>query len=129
MPAFTTIAIASQPHIRHTAPKPRAPLNSDERAKHQETREEKQSKIDAQVNRWFNDTLALADKMAAEFEMKPKYFLELFFQVTNPYNTFKAEKAAECRERGETKNAPQIHREYYDEYRDLSDEQKDEIVQ
>ncbi|KAJ7827837.1 hypothetical protein B0H14DRAFT_2594942 [Mycena olivaceomarginata] len=50
-------------------------------------------------------------------------------EVTNPYNTFKSEKVAECRERGDTKNTPQIHHEYYAEYCELADEEKEELVE
>jgi hypothetical protein len=107
--AFTTIATASHPHIRHTEPKKRAPLGPEQKQERKAAREDKQARIDAYVSKWFADTMALADDMAAEFNMKPKYFHELFFQggahmvkhqeAPNAYNAFKSEKAAECRER------------------------------
>jgi hypothetical protein len=55
------------------------------------------------------DTLAKAEALATKFEKKTRYFLDAFFQsgahmvnrqeVVNPYNAFKAQKAAEHRER------------------------------
>ncbi|KAJ7033890.1 hypothetical protein C8F04DRAFT_957094 [Mycena alexandri] len=137
--AFTTISIASQPHARHTTAKPRAPLGPEQKRERREARESKQERIDAAVSAWFSDTMALADKLAVEFDMQPKYFHELFFQggarmVThqehvNPYNAFKSEKAAECRDRGEAKNAPQLHADYHEEYRSLTMEEKDALVE
>ncbi|KAJ7726207.1 hypothetical protein B0H16DRAFT_1735740 [Mycena metata] len=144
---FSTIAIASQPHLRHTEPKKRAPLGPEQKKERKEAREDKQQRIDAaasvltsqQVSKWFSDTMALAEKLAEEFDMKPKYFHELFFQggarmvihqaTVNPYNAFKSEKAAECWERGETKDAPQLHADHFDEYKHLTDAEKDELVE
>ncbi|KAJ7635959.1 hypothetical protein DFH06DRAFT_1002820 [Mycena polygramma] len=137
MPSFT-IGVASQPHIRYTQPKARAPLGPEQKQERKEARQDKQQRIDAYVNKWFADTMILAEKMAKEFDMKPKYFHELFFQggarmvnhqkTTNPYNAFKSEKAAECRERGESLDAADLHREYHDEYSQLTDAEKDTIV-
>jgi hypothetical protein len=54
------------------------------------------------------ETNNLANTMAAEFDLKPRYFLDIFFQggahmithqnALNPYNAFKNLKAAEARE-------------------------------
>ncbi|KAJ7803496.1 hypothetical protein B0H13DRAFT_1671678 [Mycena leptocephala] len=135
---FATIAVASQLHLRFTAPKLRAPLGPEQKQERKDAREKKQARIDAHVNKWFSDTMALAEEMAEEFNMKAKYFHELFFQggthmvkhqeVVNPYNAFKSEKAAECRERGETRDATELHEEYIDEYRALTDAERTEYV-
>ncbi|KAJ7069006.1 hypothetical protein B0H15DRAFT_755894, partial [Mycena belliarum] len=127
-----------QPHARHTEPKKRAPLGPEQRKVRKEARQDKQERIDAAVNKWFSDTMALAQKLAEEFDMKPKYFHDLFFQggarmvihqsTVNPYNAFKSEKAAECRENGEAKDAPQLHIDYHEEYAHMTDEEKDELV-
>ncbi|KAJ6473823.1 hypothetical protein C8R45DRAFT_835193 [Mycena sanguinolenta] len=71
-------------------------------------RELKQAHIDAKVQEWMEYTNGLATSMGEEFDMKPRYFLDIFFQgsvhmikhqeVVNPYNTFKSFKAAELRE-------------------------------
>ena len=106
---FTTIAAASRAHARFTEPKERAPLGADERKARKETAEAKQAEIDSALSKWSSDTLALANELAERYKQKPKYFLEMMFQGgakmvhhqenVNPYNAFKAEKAAECRER------------------------------
>ncbi|KAJ7294037.1 hypothetical protein C8J57DRAFT_1041559 [Mycena rebaudengoi] len=136
---YTTIAITSQPHARHSVPTPRAPLGTEQRKALKEQRDTKQEHMDTRINKWFSDTMALAEEMAVEFKLKPKYFLDIFFQGgarmvrhqnnINSYNTFKLEKAAECRERGESKRAPELHREYFEEYSQLTDAEKDEYVE
>ncbi|KAJ7438530.1 hypothetical protein B0H11DRAFT_1752670 [Mycena galericulata] len=137
--SYTTIALASQPHVRHTEPKQRAPLGPEQRKERADARSIKQSKIDDALAEWFADTLALADKLSAEHKQKPKYFLEMMFQggarmvnqqhKQNPWNAFTAEKAAECRERGESKDAPTLHDEFEAEYRGLTDAQKDKYIE
>ncbi|KAJ6603909.1 hypothetical protein B0H10DRAFT_1957573 [Mycena sp. CBHHK59/15] len=46
-----------------------------------------------------------------------------------PYNAFKAEKAAECRANGETKNVTALHDEYHEEYMQLTDEEKAALIE
>ncbi|KAJ6563495.1 hypothetical protein B0H10DRAFT_1108031 [Mycena sp. CBHHK59/15] len=135
---FSTISIASQPHARHTEPNKRAPMGADQKKERKAARDEKQDRIDAIDTKWFADTMALCEKSAEELDLKPKFFHELFFQggakmvihqeTVNPYNVFKSEKAAECRENGESKNARQLHADYHDEYLGKTDEEKDEMV-
>ncbi|KAJ7765463.1 hypothetical protein DFH07DRAFT_955705 [Mycena maculata] len=135
----TTIAVLSQPHVHHTDPKERAPLGPEQRKERAEARESKQNKIDEALAKWYMDTVALAEQLAVVHKKKPKYFLEMMFQggakmvhqqnKQNAYNTFTAEKAAESRERGESKDAPTLHEEYDAEYRGLTDEQKDEYIE
>jgi hypothetical protein len=91
------------------APKARAPLGAEQKKALKEKHDDKQERMDARVNKWFTDTMALAEELAIEFKVKPKYFHDVFFQGgarmvhhqqnINPYNAFKSEKAAECRER------------------------------
>ncbi|KAJ7062973.1 hypothetical protein B0H15DRAFT_958756 [Mycena belliarum] len=136
---FTTIAGASHQHVRFTEPKPRAKLTADQEKEKRQEREKRQDEIDEILAKWYTDTMALADDLAVRFKMKPKYFHELMFQggarmlthqtKVNPYNAFKAEKAAECRDRGEAKNVADLHNEYFEEYSQLTDEQKADIVE
>ncbi|KAJ7482798.1 hypothetical protein B0H11DRAFT_2193174 [Mycena galericulata] len=136
---FTTIAIASQPHARNTEPKKRAPLTAEQRRENQDKRQTKQAAIDAAIANWWDSTIALADDLASRYKQKRKYFLELMFQggarmvnhqeKINPYNAFKAEKAAECRDRGESKDGPELHDEYFDEYKNLTTTEKDALVE
>ncbi|KAJ7016731.1 hypothetical protein C8F04DRAFT_980722 [Mycena alexandri] len=136
---FATVTVASQPHLRFTEPKKRAPLGPEQKRERKEARETKQERIDAEVSKWFASTMALAEKLALDFDLKPKYFHDIFFQggarmvmhqqKLNPYNAFKSEKAAECRERGEYKDAAQLHIDYFEEYQGMTDEEKDELVE
>ncbi|KAJ7753382.1 hypothetical protein DFH07DRAFT_960222 [Mycena maculata] len=134
--AFTTIAVETQPHIRHTKPKPRPPLTADERKEKKQERDAKQDAIDAALSKWYDDSLALAEDLSTKYKQKPKYFLEIMFQggarmvhqqtKTNPYNAFRAEKAAEC---GESKNAPTLHEDYFDEYKHLTEQEKEALIE
>ena len=150
----TTIASASQPHIRHTDPAPRAPLTSEERQEKQAARKLKQEQIDAAVGEWFTYTYAKATELAERFGRTQRHFLDTFFQGgahmvhhqenVNAYNAFKSEKAAECRERtyyflvtsfkltrlaeGDPKAAPELHKDFHAEYTALTEEEKQEYV-
>ncbi|KAJ7281722.1 hypothetical protein C8J57DRAFT_1056136 [Mycena rebaudengoi] len=134
----TTIVSASQPHIRHTDPQPCAPLTSEQKKENKEERELKQSQIDDAVNEWLTYTYAKATELAERFDRKQRYFLDIFFQggahmvhhqeKVNPYNAFKAEKAAECREQGEPKRITQLHNEFHGEYSLLTEEEKEACV-
>ncbi|KAJ7764193.1 hypothetical protein DFH07DRAFT_738404 [Mycena maculata] len=136
--AFTTIAIQSHPQIRHTEPKKRPPLTAEKRKENAERCAEKQDSIDEALAAWWESTVALADDLSTRYKQKPKYFLEMMFQggarmvhaqgKPNPYNAFRAEKAAECRERGEAKDAPTLHQDYFDEYKHLTVVEKDALV-
>ena len=73
-------------------------------AAHQET----QWLINEAVSEWFTYTLAKAEDLGKQFNKKPQYFLNVFFQggtkmvnhhsKTNAYNTFKSLKATELNE-------------------------------
>ncbi|KAJ6632376.1 hypothetical protein B0H10DRAFT_1771282, partial [Mycena sp. CBHHK59/15] len=138
-PTFGTIGAASHQHARHTQPKPHAKLAPDQFKERQAITAAKQAAIDESIAKWHSDTMALADNLAKHFEMKPKYFQELMFQggahmihhqnKVNPYNAFKAEKAAECRANGETKNVTALHDEYHEEYMQLTDEEKAALIE
>ncbi|KAJ7783595.1 hypothetical protein DFH07DRAFT_726892 [Mycena maculata] len=127
-----TIAILSQPHVRRTEPKKRAQLAPEQRKERTKARDTKQAEIDAAIGQWYADSLQLAEKLAETHKKKPKYFLEMMFQggakmvyqqnKQNPYNTFTAEKAAECCDRGESKNAAALHAEFDDEYYKLTED-------
>ncbi|KAJ7223777.1 hypothetical protein C8J57DRAFT_1094166, partial [Mycena rebaudengoi] len=138
--SYTTVVIASQPHSRHMAPKARAPLGAEQKKALKEKHDDKQERMDARVNKWFTDTMALAEELAIEFKVKPKYFHDVFFQGgarmvhhqqnINPYNAFKSEKVAECQEHILVpKRAPELHCDYFEEYNQLMDAEKYEYVE
>ncbi|KAJ7080470.1 hypothetical protein C8R44DRAFT_653693, partial [Mycena epipterygia] len=141
-------------------PKPRAPLTNEEKKEKNERQLEKQSGFNHEVGEWLSYTYTQADWIAEKYSKPQQYVLDVFFQggahmvhhqqKVNPYNAFKSEKAAECREgawlrpsprcytylrsylsflftAGETKNAAQIHEDHFVEYSELTDEQKDEL--
>ncbi|KAJ7175578.1 hypothetical protein C8R46DRAFT_891064 [Mycena filopes] len=134
-PVYSTIAAASSARRRpDEAPKKSAPLTADQQKEKRDARNEKQARIDTQVQKWMEDTNDLAIKMGEEFDMKPRYFLDIFFQggahminhqeVVNPYNAFKHFKAAEAREHGAT-----LHDDHYEEYQLLDDDEKKKLVE
>ncbi|KAJ6511742.1 hypothetical protein DFH09DRAFT_1333628 [Mycena vulgaris] len=114
MPPTKTLTALSAPHRREPLSQSRAPLTLDK----------KKEKPD----------------LAEKFDKKPRYFLDIFFQggacmvnhqdKGNPYNMFKAEKAVQHREEGETgKTAPELHDEYYKEYSALMKDEKDALLE
>jgi hypothetical protein len=151
----TTISAASNPRVRHTDPKPRAPLTAAEQREKREARAERQDEIDTAVGEWFAYTYAKAEELAQRFKKNQRYFLDVFFQggahmihyqeKVNPYNAFKSEKAAECRESacffisvysfltGHTEGNPmridELHDNFHDEYLKLSDDEKAELIE
>ncbi|KAJ7900955.1 hypothetical protein B0H14DRAFT_2330532 [Mycena olivaceomarginata] len=139
--AFTTIAAATSARIRiNTAPsKPQAARSCEKLKQEREEREEKQRKIDAHCAEWHEFTRAKIQQMAKEFDMKERYFEDLFFQGgarmvhqqknLNPYNAFKNAKAEENREAGIREDAREIHRNHLDEYLALSKEEKDALLE
>ncbi|KAJ7269486.1 hypothetical protein C8J57DRAFT_1066545 [Mycena rebaudengoi] len=135
----TTIAAVSQPRLRATHTPSRAPLTQDERNEKREAREQKQDRIDQRVGEWFSYTYAKATELGDEFGLTQRHFLDIFFQggthmvhhqdKINPYNAFKNEKAAECREEGNPKRVDQIHEDHFDEYDNLTDKEKMDLVE
>ncbi|KAJ7797721.1 hypothetical protein B0H13DRAFT_2392032, partial [Mycena leptocephala] len=135
MPA--TIASVSHARRRVENPKKSAPLTSEQKEK-VAARADKQTCIDTYVQKWMEDTNELANTLGKEFDMKPRYFLDIFFQggahminhqeVTNPYNVFKSFKAAEAREAGESKNAAELHHNYFEAYTALTSAEKAAMV-
>jgi len=105
---FTTIAAASHSRVRHTQSAPRAPQTREEKKEKLDRRLEKQSGIDHEVGEWRSYSFAEADRIATKYGKTQRYVLDMFFQggahmihhqeKVNPYNAFKSEKAAECRE-------------------------------
>ncbi|KAJ7743530.1 hypothetical protein B0H14DRAFT_2987477, partial [Mycena olivaceomarginata] len=108
--------------ISAATPHKRAQLSPEDRKDRQEARADKQALIDSAVTEWFNNTMALAEELATRHKLKPQYFLNLFFQggARMIHQQKKAEKSAECRERGESKKVPELHEEYFDD-KTLSD--------
>ena len=125
MPHTTkTLQAISAPRTRQPAP-PRAPLTAEQKKEKRDEREDLQQRIDIDVGKtvlfcsmtffhsffaaeWFSYTNAKAVELGAKYDKRPRYFLDIFFQggahmvnhqeKTNPYNAFKAEKAAQRRE-------------------------------
>ncbi|KAF7371510.1 hypothetical protein MVEN_00005800 [Mycena venus] len=140
MPSFSTIASASHARMRiNNAPRPKAvPLTTAEQSAKREEREERKAYTDTIIQEWRNITYTMAQKLAKKYDRDEKYYLELFFQggahmikhqeVINPYNAFKHEKAAEVREQGLKKNAKEIHRDHFGEYKALTVTEKRELV-
>ncbi|KAJ6611833.1 hypothetical protein B0H10DRAFT_1808651 [Mycena sp. CBHHK59/15] len=107
---YTTIASASAPQIRIDKPPPKksAPLTAIQAKEKREKRQTRQAEIDAAVDEWCSQTNKKATELAERFDVKPRFFLDIFFQggakmvhhqeKINPYNAFKSEKAAENRE-------------------------------
>ncbi|KAJ7267849.1 hypothetical protein C8J57DRAFT_1613969 [Mycena rebaudengoi] len=138
--AFTTVAAVSSAriHINTAAPKPQAARSWEKLKLERKAREEKQRKIDAHCAEWRDFTRAKIQQMAVEFDMKERYFEDLFFQGgvrmvhqqqnLNPYNAFKNAKAEENREAGISEDAREIHRNHIEEYEALSQEEKNDLV-
>ncbi|KAJ7086902.1 hypothetical protein B0H15DRAFT_781879 [Mycena belliarum] len=156
MPHTKTIAAVSQPRRKPAPTLPQAKATASEKKEKREESRAKQEKIDAAVGtdsispldvsnpflsaEWFTETKAKAAELAARFDKKPRYFLDVFFQggthmvnhqeKVNPYNAFKAEKAAQLREEGtQGKTAPELHDEYHAEYEALTAEEKETLVE
>lgn len=103
----STINATSSIRFRHTQQKS-APLTSKQRKEKKVQREENQAAIDAAVDQWFSSTMAKANELAAQFNKKPRYFLDIFFhggarmvhhhEKVNPHNAFMSLKAQELRD-------------------------------
>jgi hypothetical protein len=118
---FSTIAAASSSRIRpDKAPvRKSAPLTAAQVNENREKREKRQAEIDTAVDEWREMTNEKASELAARFDLKTRYFLDVFFQggahmvnhqeKINAYNAFKHEKAVENREREHTHFSITIH--------------------
>ncbi|KAJ6623196.1 hypothetical protein B0H10DRAFT_1787022 [Mycena sp. CBHHK59/15] len=140
---FTTVAAASSTRIIPDNGPPRkkqVPQTKEQLKQKRDDRKVRQEKIDAAVEEWRAYTFAKAEELATVFDLKPHYFLVVFFQggahlihhqeKVNPYNAFKSEKAAEAREcESSSRKVPELHQEHITEYLLLTDEQKDELVE
>ncbi|KAJ7205816.1 hypothetical protein GGX14DRAFT_568713 [Mycena pura] len=136
--AYSTIALASSTRMRtgnHS--KKAAPLTAGQLEEKRAARNDKQARIDARVQQWMESTNELAQSMATEFDMQPRYFLDIFFQggahminhqeAVNPYNTFRGLKSMEARGQGLVMNAPDLHTHYFDEYSKLTTQEKEQL--
>ncbi|KAJ7673735.1 hypothetical protein DFH06DRAFT_979023 [Mycena polygramma] len=136
---FTTIASASHQHSRNVDPKPRAPLTTDARKEKNEARAQRQSEQDAAVSAWITKIYTEAETLGERFGKSQHYFLDILMQggarminhqeVVNPYNAWKAAKAAELREEGRPLNAKLIHLEFGNEYYELTDAEKKTLIE
>ncbi|KAJ7733212.1 hypothetical protein DFH07DRAFT_780656 [Mycena maculata] len=109
-PTFATIAIESHPKAQHGSSKTSAPLTAEKRKENKEKHEEKKDGID--------QALAATSKNRSGARMVNSQ------TKINPYNVFRAEKAAECQD-----NAPTLHHDYFEEYKTLTDAEKDAYVE
>ncbi|KAJ6609005.1 hypothetical protein B0H10DRAFT_1696730, partial [Mycena sp. CBHHK59/15] len=129
----------SRIRVYEPAPRKTAPRTPAELAEKKETQERQQAEIDAAVEEWRDATNEKASKLAARFDMKPRYFLDVFFQggvhminhqeKINAYNVFKSEKAAENRELGISKKVHEIHSDHIEEYNALTEAEKAALVE
>ncbi|KAJ7189956.1 hypothetical protein GGX14DRAFT_373271 [Mycena pura] len=137
-PAYTTIATASQPRIRNGPHPKTAPRTAEQLKAKREAHAEKQAQIDAEVGDWFSATLKKAEELGERFDMKPRYFLDMFFQggarmvhhqeKVNAYNAFKHEKAVEIHG-DKPKTGAQLHEDHYSEYQQLTEAEKAELIE
>ena len=74
----STINAASLIRIYHTHHKA-APLTSTQKKERTAQREKNQTAISMAVDEWFSSTTAKANELAARFNKKPRYFLDIFF--------------------------------------------------
>ncbi|KAJ6449009.1 hypothetical protein C8R45DRAFT_1084351 [Mycena sanguinolenta] len=134
--SFKTIQAVSVLRARAPAPPPQAPLTAEQKREKRAERAETQANIDRDVAEWFLFTEAKAIELGQKYDKKPRYFLDIFFQggahmvnrqeKINPYNAFKAEKAAQRREDGETGlKVQELHEEYKEEYEALTAAEED----
>ncbi|KAJ6573651.1 hypothetical protein B0H10DRAFT_1735203, partial [Mycena sp. CBHHK59/15] len=120
-------------------PKKSAPLTATQLKEKREKRETRQAEIDAAMDEWRSHTNDKAAELAEHFDLKPRYFLDMFFQggakmvhhqeKINPYNAFKSEKAAENRECEDHQTCPELHTDHYEEYKSLTTAEKDALVE
>jgi len=106
MSSLTSLAV-KQSRVRHTTSKP-APTTAAQRKEKAKQREDNQEEINAEVTDWFNETMAKASILAAKFNKKPRYFLDMFFhggarminavEEVNPYCAFLSLKSQELRD-------------------------------
>ncbi|KAJ6531520.1 hypothetical protein DFH09DRAFT_1284851 [Mycena vulgaris] len=140
-PVYTTITAASSKRIRlgKEPPPKQAPVPALQLKQKRVDREKKQGDIDDAVGEWRDFTFAKAEELAARFDMKARYFLDIFFQggahminhqqKPNPYNAYKAERAAENRELGIVQKVPELHKNIIDDYNLLTDEAKEALIE
>ncbi|KAJ6544873.1 hypothetical protein DFH09DRAFT_1321729 [Mycena vulgaris] len=140
-PVYTTIAAASNARLRvDKAPPPKqAPTPADQLKEKKKNREKHQADIDEAIGEWRDFTFAKADELAARFDMKAQYFLDIFFQGSarmiyhqekpNAYNAYKAERAAENRELGVVKKVPELHLDIINDYNLLTDQAKEDLIE
>ncbi|KAJ7142730.1 hypothetical protein C8R44DRAFT_866034 [Mycena epipterygia] len=140
-PIYTTITAASSKRIRlgKEPPPKQAPVPALHLQQKRVDREKKQGDIDDAVGEWKDFTFAKAEELAARFDMKARYFLDIFFQggahminhqqKPNPYNAYKAERAAENRELGIVQKVPELHKNIIDDYHLLTDEAKEALIE
>ena len=88
-----------RPRRRHK----QAPLTAHQRALNAASRAARQGNIDQAVSDWYSATLLKAEQLAATYNKKPRYFLDLFFQggarmvqnrkKVNPWNAWTSMQA------------------------------------
>ena len=75
-----TLTIKSSSVRRARRRHKQAPYTAHQRALRAASRAERQANIDQAVGEWYSATLVKAGQLAATYNKKPRYFLDLFFQ-------------------------------------------------
>jgi hypothetical protein len=92
-----TLTIKSSAVRRTRRRHKQAPYTAHQRALRAASRAERQANIDQAVGEWYSATLVKARQLAATYNKKPRYFLDLFFQggarmvqkrKVNPWNAW-----------------------------------------
>jgi hypothetical protein len=136
-----------------------APLTAAQRKQKREAREETTQAIDADIDEWFTMTMTKAEELAEKYNKKPRYFTDRFFQGgarlvhghrTTSWNAFLSKKTEEVNggksftqclieallivsdwvdDASGSTSLVDIIKDHRDEYEELSNEEKKEMVQ
>ncbi|KAJ6550349.1 hypothetical protein B0H10DRAFT_1732128, partial [Mycena sp. CBHHK59/15] len=116
-----------------------APLTSTQLKEKREKRETRQAEIDAAVDDWRMYTNEKASELAERFDLKPRYFLDVFFQggakmvnhqeKVNPYNHSRVRRPRRIESVSGIQTVPELHADHIDEYNSLTDVEKDALVE
>ncbi|KAL0056920.1 hypothetical protein AAF712_016461 [Marasmius tenuissimus] len=103
-----------------------------------ETRARQKTEIEVEVWQWLADAKKKAEELAEQYNKTDRYFLDMMFQngmhltspcKSNAYNVFKYFKAKENRDAGGIPlDVKALDELYSDEYDDLTDEEKADLV-
>jgi len=72
-------SVSTEPRTRNATQKPSAPIPHQQKKTKAENRERTQAEMDEIVSEWFTATDQKIDELAKQFNKKPRYFRDLFF--------------------------------------------------